>query len=187
MAWPIDTKHTVFAAQVPVPSDCLNEMQDRIVDLHSARSRTFINGISRVDVSDNPCWEYAGGSSPYVGWENINGGGELIVNAQFEGLNVVLPANGVKVKWYIATAVGLVAKLYLMDAQFGASGTVPTRSLLDTITSSGGSPPDWRVETFTFSEQTLDEDQWLAVEFSDPDAGDMVAGVRVNFEPVTPT
>lgn len=183
MAWPIDTRDESYTALTAVPSDNLNEIQDRIIDIHNVRSRTFINGMVE-SVGGASGWDY--NHAAPRGWVNVNAG-RLLIPIAFKSLNPIIQANGVSVKYYISAAVGLDMELFLCDAQFGAAATVPTSSSLDSYTSTGGSPPDWRITTFSFSAQALDEDQYLAVVFTNPDAGDIVAGVKVEFQPITPT
>lgn len=190
MAWPIDAKDVTYAPLTPVPSDNLNEIQDRIVDLHRVRKRVFFDGFPAIDGSSNPAW---GVQSSRLTWDCKAGGATsyLTIPIQFQGQDAIVVS--VEVKYRIATAVGLQLALYEVDHHFDVAATAPALNIIGSVfTSSGGSPPDWRIHdgTGTWAGSlpvTISEEESLILAVADPDLGDEISGVWVEYQPITPT
>ena len=182
MAWPLDALDITYVADRDVPSDNLNEIQQRIVDLHAVHQVTFFNGVSQ---GNPPDWTQAAGL-PEQGWEAVGAGGRLLIPIQLHGQNHII--DEVRVKYYIAAAVGLTIDLTLIDGKYDAAATDPTAAGVGaTHTSAGGAPADWRVAEWTALAQTVDDESFLVVRIANHDIGDRVLGAQVQFQPITPT
>lgn len=181
MAWPFDARQTDFAALVRVPSACLNSIQDYVKELYGGTTkRWFINGISENAAGQTyPQWRL---DPAELGWIAVaTGVGQLVIPMVMPVQTVV---TAVYVKYFIAAAVGLTAKVFKVTHNADTAATAPALTQIgSTHTSAAGSPPDWRVGYESDWEgltQAIDpETEYLMVEFDGADAGDIVAGVRV--------
>ena len=181
MAWPFDARHKTYTALTHIQSATLNELQDRVKEIYGGGSEWFfINGFGeKAAASDEPRWLLDDGNPEY-GWKALSAGGQLIIPLVFPTRTIITE---VKVKVFIAAAVGLTARLYKVSHKRAAAATAPTRALVGGgYTSAGGAPADWRVGVVaTGVTEVVDPiTDYCHVEIANHDANDLVAGVFVD-------
>lgn len=190
MGWPNDARHFTFGKGLWVPSVTLNEMEDRIVDLHRERTRVFWPSAFECETAGTGLmgWVPQGGVLPWFGC--LYADKSLWIPISFQ-VGVVVKAVDVKV---YKTADGIRAYLDKVDIQTdGTATTAPTFSNLSAPAASSGGAPCWEVIDLSSGlPVTLAADEVLLVRLGPgsggaPAVGDMCAGANVTFEPITPT
>jgi hypothetical protein len=183
MAWPDDAKDITYAADVVVPSDNLNEIQDRIVDLHRSRTMVILGAYPDLDGAQNPCWEFQTGASNYWLCDVAQGLTFLI-----RGI-VGYRLSDVEVKYYGGGAGTPAIDLYKIDQNFDSATTAPARgSAIATqyATAHNGAWANCSL-TPTSPPETLAADNIFMIDLVPGQIGDRCGGIRVTFLPLTPT
>ena len=119
MAWPLDANDVVYSGEQIVPDTNLNEIQERIVDIHRERSQTFWPTVCEMPLSV-PSWAPQGGTTPE--WGCITGGETLWIPVSLPPGSVI---KQVVVKVYLAAATGLFVRLDKVQANFASGTTAP--------------------------------------------------------------
>jgi len=192
MTWPIDAIDVNYAAGMHVPSANLNQIQNRIVDLHRLRQEVRVTAVSGVDSSINPSWA-PDSVNPEQGWAPRGGpGGDTALYFWIRaraGAQLAM----VEIKYYNADptlAAVNTAALYSVDARFSSGATIPSKTTLVAPTAFGNGALTWTTLTLTpaAADELGDDHTWLVVisGYMHP-YDDRVAGVRVKIQPITPT
>lgn len=188
MTWPQDDRHYAFAALSPVPADTLNEMQDRIVDLHRERKLIVDAYSTELDGSNLPAWVTATANPWFI---CRAAGFGLCARARFPHGAII---KEIHAKVYLASASGMTIDIYQDDTNMAVAATTPTSiSLGNQLTPAPGGYPTWDVASWTdgvngFSETTIPNDSMIRVLFdNNPSTSDLVGGVQIVYEPITPT
>lgn len=185
--WPLDARYATAAPQGVVPSSLLNELQDRVVDLHRQREATFIAGAPQG---------VAGGSGREVAWELEDAAGVFYwacyVADKYLTIPLYLPEMvqviEIRAKVLIQTAEGISCKLYKLEQSATGTGatTPPASTLVETRTPWASSPPEWHAPVFSGSVPfEVGDGELYVVRFETPNVADGVGGVRVIYEPIT--
>ena len=193
MAWPYTAPDRIYSANMEVTSDNLNEIQERIVDLHRDRTIVLTEGFAT--------W-YAAGPSP--SWIRLAGfyeqGYVSLVAATDLVFPVVVPipttgTNGAviksySVKWYNnnASADKPNVVLYSTDGLYVADASAPSAmtSLSDmaAVADIGGNA--WGKRTVSgLSLTTNAEGIAFLIVCTCTNVGDKVAGVEITYQPIT--
>ncbi len=189
--WPLTGRYVDAAPGVPIPSGLDNELQDRILD---------INKRHPLHLALAYCGEGSGvktwlpfdmtASDFEAGWKNITFGHELVF--PFDGRRS--GPNGSKIyaveaKVQSAGASNLVANLYKVTTNIDSPGTAPSiGSSLATATATGGAGVWDELLLTPASPVTLSADERLIIVFiNGTSAGDRIATVRVDQDPLVPT
>jgi len=180
MAWPLDANDVVYSGEQIVPDTNLNEIQERIVDIHRERSQTFWPTVCEMPLSV-PSWTPQGGTTPE--WGCITAGETLWIPVSLPPGSVI---KQVVVKVYLAAATGLFVRLDKVQANFASGTTAPAFTNVEAPASPTGTGA-WNVVDMPTLSHTVAFGEIYLVRVGDPDAGDMCAGALVVFEPFTPT
>lgn len=177
MAWPYDERHYEFGNGVPVPSTTLNEMEDRIIDLHSDRQLVLYDATPAeegmwTDV-DREYWE--------VGDWDSDGG--LYFNVPvIEGMAITK----VEAKVYNNNGADMNISIvpFLGNAHFDVAGTAPEwyGGTLHTTEVTHGT---WAILSSGDISIAITEGQRFRVKIVPGTIGDRCAGVQVTYRPLT--
>jgi len=181
MAWPIDAILRTYGALSQVFSADLNDIQNRIVDLHRTRIVPISTGLPKAPLGVLE-WSFDS-DQPEFGWTCITAGGDL----QFP---IPIPdgckLKAVRVKVRNNAAASLVADLYEIDHKIEAATTAPTigGSLANDVSAGGAA---WDTLLLDLADQEMVDYRQVVVELTAASAGDQVAAVYATYEPITPT
>lgn len=202
MAWPTDAFHTALTANQPVPSDLLNEMQERIIDLHAERKLVVADLIpvwdatagnpywTRADATDEPSWGYLGGyvGAGYTAYFEVrldgpdvagNSDGAIVTSLTLKGFN------------NHATTPGFFTfDVYKVAHSFGAATTAPAKGsvLAQFVTSTHDiTQQQWGTPTLGSLAITVQDDERLLIGVGSAGTiGDLIAGLQVTYKRLTP-
>lgn len=188
MAWPYDANIRTFGALQQVPSNDLNEIQERIVDLHRVRVIDSTIGLLPTDATAAG-WAYELLAS-------ISGFGYRATTGNGAGTEaMVFPIhtpdgyrlNTVEVKTY-ATNVGYPRfTLYGLDSKIASSATAPVPGVLSSAATPGGTGWNTLTLTPTVTPAVITADLSVYVLADIPYINDEVIAVQANYYPITPT
>ena len=174
MVWPYDAVPTVYAPLMPVESDDLNELLERVVDVHRERKITLVLAMDNTGTNQ---WTWMGTAWVAVSAATITFPIQVPTGWRLKNARVKCQSNG---------AVGFVLGLYAYSAKFDSAGTAPAVEAAldsDVLVTSG-----WAILDLTPAATELaTNDRIFLVTVAAGQAGDIVAGIRVTFEPITPT
>lgn len=188
--WPEDARDVSYSANQVVPSDNLNEIQDRIVDLH--RQHVILLREAEIEEWDSGSGHYRmgwrlAGSNPEWGWECQNNGEEI--RFPLAGLRTEtnpVRISRVRLKVYNSGTPAMVANLYKMDMQFDAAATAP--ALGSSLASDTATTANWEVLELTpASPIELTADALVMVCVTSAVAAERIAAVEVTLLPIKPT
>lgn len=186
MAWPLDAKDHTFSALGQVPSDTLNEVQDRIVDLHRDRTIMVSSYFCETDGANLPSWT----QHTTEPWFTCRAAYSLSGRIGLPHGSIV---KSVKVKLWLDAATGMKLDLYADDTNMAVSATVPTAlSIGDQLAptysvAAAWFTAEWSTGVAGFTDWTVPADNCLRVLIDDPDASDRISGIQVTYQPITPT
>jgi len=188
MVWPIDAKLVTAAAGAVIPSNLDNEEQDRIVDLHRIRQAILGPPVVRetagvADWVDNsiatvhPIWicvQTSKISFILTGLNHKSGNGSIVNEVVVKVQNTGVPS--------------MVADLYTNDVKFDTAATGPVGSALQAgpVAAVNNGGYDSIVLT-PAAPYTLTDDLVSWVEITGATINDQIHGVRVEYQPITPT
>jgi hypothetical protein len=184
MAWPFDAIFKAFVFQTPIPYEVLNEVQERIVDLHRDKTQvfwpgTFENEGAGVD-ADELSWCAAASLNPEM---------TCLADDRDLWVPISLPRGAVikqiDVKVYVLAATGLYVRLDRQDCQFDNSTTQPTFSNIEAPAAPGSS--GWHTVSMPGLSYTVAGDDMYLVRIGGASAGDRCSGAQVTYQPITPT
>jgi hypothetical protein len=181
MAWPYDDRSYDFTPLGPVPSDDLNEIQDRIIDLHTDRSIALVSAFpGRVAATDAFGWYMS----------NLNGQWYCAVADISLMLYGSLPSaaiiKSVHVKWKLAAADGMLLDAFVDNHNYVTADGAPTEASLGAQkAATAASWPKWGVSEWTGLSYTIGAGESIRVVASAPDVDDLITGVKVVFTPLT--
>lgn len=181
MAWPNDARDKSYSALTSVPASNLNEIQDRVVDLHRDRDITFRGGFA-----EDTFWELDDVDARF-GWDCIatSAGADALEIPFIFRTSVIV--SRVRVKFFMNAVTVMTLQVFERDLELAVAATAPSGVAIATQNESGGAPPDWRVHDFAGLSHTIAVDSSLSLLVSNPTVGNRIAGCVVTFQPVTPT
>lgn len=179
MAWPYDAKHYTFAGNLYVPSATLNEMEDRIVDLHRTRTLVLYDAYSAesgswVDTTHD-YWQLGGYSSDaglYFDFRAVEG--MIITKVEAKVYN----ADGSSQTFHLAPFRGNVHFDVAATAPAWEGATDYTKSVATTA---------WDIITSGTVSLAITEGQKFSAKVIGVTVGDRIAGVQITYQPLTAT
>ena len=184
MAWPVDDRDYDFSVLGQVPASTLNEIQDRIIDLHRSRTRVFWPTVAECEVGATGlmAWTPASSILPYL--TCLYADRDLWIPIHLDETAII---TDITAKVY-KTADGICAKVDKLDCVFDTDAGVPVFSNLAGPAASVGGAPTWEViDLSSPCPFTLAVDEMIFVKITTPDVGDHCAGAQVMYQPLTPT
>lgn len=179
MAWPYDDRHFEFASGLYVPSATLNEMEDRIVDLHRDRQLVIYDGEPAetgmwTDV-DQEYWEVGNWSSD---------GGIYFDVPVLQGMVMTLVEAKVYNNNDIPRPISVVP--FIGNAHFGTAATAPEwyGGTMHTTDVDGES---WAIISSGAISLAINEGYKSRIKVIPATVGDRCAGVQVTYTPLTAT
>lgn len=182
MAWPINAIIRTYAALSQVFSDDLNEIQNRIVDLHRPRLLPITQACIKEDAGGIGEW-YFDTDAPETGWTCVVTNGVLVLPIEIPD-GAELQAVYVKVK--NDSTASMVADLYEINHNIEAATTAPAKGSSLATDSAAGSGA-WDTLTLDLTDQEMVDYRQVIVEITAATASDFVAAVYALYQPITPT
>ncbi len=190
MAWPLDDRDHDFTPLARVPSSTLNEMQDRIVDVHRERSRIIASYGCITGATNLPTW-YNSPTGLY--WQCREAGATFGLVGSLSLPNGAV-VTGIDAKIHLQSASGLTIEPFKLTSNMATAKLAAAAVSLGTIQTPtiGSGYPDQTEVTWSdgvngFSDWQCTTGDLLCVVFLDPDVQDRVEAVQVTYEPLTST
>lgn len=183
MAWPEDAKDVTYAALVEVTSDNLNEIQERIVDLHRSRTKVITSAIPEFNQAGSyeTAWEWS--ANAY--WDCYVA---LSLYFFIEGISGYRLSD-VEVKYYGGGASAPAIDLYKSDQNFDSSTTAPALGAAIATQYATAQNGVWVTASMTPTSppESLGADNVFILDLVPGQINDRCGGIRATFLPLTPT
>jgi hypothetical protein len=197
MAWPFDARLTNFSVGSIVPSETLNAMQDRIVDLHRNKYLLIDHGVPLdLDAVNNGTLQWARGDGRWT-WDDTGAAASV-------GPFLYLPIphiSGARIKsvdWKLnvsATCKAITTlSLVRTDMDYANATAAPSESVVEgqALTALGGlTPGTWYKHSWTSLDYEMTDDYRFALFVGSlttvQDAACHFGFPRVEIQPITPT
>lgn len=186
MAWPYDAVYQAMSAGMELASALMNEIQERIVDLHKDHTICLYEAWSDFDTSGAQNYWEIDAATPSKGYETIATGGRLWYCFQSrEG--VVLKS--MKVKYYNSDASPAlpICTAFVDDMHFDVAATAPSFGTAVGTVAGNVASTAWGISSVTGLSAPVLAGQKLVVVVDALKVGDFCAGVQLTVQPLTMT
>ena len=167
MPWPREHRHYEFSAGHPVPSVTLNEMQDKLVDLHRQKHKW----LTVLQSFDNR-WKLKDGVWIAQGKEPLCVYPDLAQSAFIEDITIKYYYTGI-----VTSSSDLKLELIEYEPNFDRA-VEPSLRVVDQEIVKGD--VGWKTKVFKYG-KVVDENSQVFVRIWDGSKGDKVAGVLMSY------